>query len=191
MSPAELCQSKIHNLGDAITGDHNVGRLDIPVDDAFGMGFFQSFRHLQGDIHRFGRRQRSAFDAAFQRLLVVIGHHDEQLPILGLAKFVDGANIGMVKRRSRARLLNETLFGLGVARQLRRQKLNGDVALQFGVFRFVDDAHAAFAELGADLVMGDNMSDHVLCFPARRDTQKGFLTWKPAGSVTGIFQTNV
>jgi hypothetical protein len=59
------------------------------------------------------------FDFFCKRLAFVVGHGDENLLILGLpfggfADFIDRANIGMVERRSRLRLINEAHSGLFV-----------------------------------------------------------------------------
>ena len=43
---------------------------------------------------------------------------------------------------------------------MRRQELEGDGTLQLRVFSLVDDTHAAFAEFGGDLVVGDGLADH-------------------------------
>ena len=77
--------------------------------------------------------------------------------------FFDGvnrANAGMIERGSRAGFTEETLEGLFVAMRGFRKKLQGDTPAKLGVFGFVDDAHAAFAELAENAVMGDGFVEH-------------------------------
>jgi len=44
---------------------------------------------------------------------------------------------------------------------VRRKKLDGDEAIEVCVARFVDDAHAAFADLLEDFEVGERLTDHV------------------------------
>ncbi len=60
-----------------------------------------------GVIHR----QRAALEALVQGLTVQQFEDKEQLPI-GLADIVDGANVGVLQRRDRARFPAEPLPGL-------------------------------------------------------------------------------
>jgi len=76
------------------------------------------------------------------------------------ADFVDGANIGMVESGSGAGFATKAFESLRVARELVGQKFEGDEAAEFGVFRLVDDAHTAAAELLDDAVMRDSLADH-------------------------------
>jgi hypothetical protein len=52
----------------------------------------------------------------------------------------------------------EALEGLGIARQVIRQKLERHGTAELEVLGFVDDAHAAAAELRQDAVTGDGLS---------------------------------
>jgi hypothetical protein len=60
----------------------------------------------------------------------------------------------------------ETLKQVGIGRHRRRQELERNVPAEICVFGFVDDAHAAFAELRSDPVMRDS-------FTEQRDLQDG------------------
>ena len=62
------------------------------------------------------------------------------------------ARAGSSKGRTRLGLLEEPLLGRLVAGQIRREELDGDLALQALVLGGVDDPHAAVAEFGADRI---------------------------------------
>ncbi len=65
---------------------------------------------------------------------------------------MDGADVGVVKGRSGLGFLQEPLLCRLVAGQVRREELDGDLALQARVLGGVDDPHAAGAEFGEDVV---------------------------------------
>ena len=66
----------------------------------------------------------------------------------------------MVEGRSGARLAAEALQGLGIVGDIIGQELQGDKTMQPGVFRLVDDAHAAAAKLLDDAVVRDGLANH-------------------------------
>ena len=52
----EPCQPQIENLDHALLVEQQVGRLDVPMDDAFVVGVFQTSGRLQDEIDRLGNR---------------------------------------------------------------------------------------------------------------------------------------
>src|SRR5579862_4807887 len=73
---------------------------------------------------------------------------------------VDGADIGMVQLRRGARLAGKTLHRLGVAYEVFRNELQGDVAPEFEVFALVDNAHTTAPKFAENAVMGYLLADH-------------------------------
>jgi hypothetical protein len=61
-------------------------------------------------------------------------------------------HVGVVERRRQLGLPEEALAEAGVARQLRRDQLQGDLPLEPEVLRQVDDAHPAPADHRLDPV---------------------------------------
>ena len=53
----------------------------------------------------------------------------------------------MIERRCRPRLKLETFQGLMIAGHLSRKKLQGNVASQLEIFRFLDNAHPPAPDL--------------------------------------------
>jgi hypothetical protein len=110
------------------------------------MSFDQPLGHLNRNIQRLGLRKRSLNNLLPQALALDIFHGDKE-PTLLFANLVDGADIIVGKRRGGFGLPDKTLSRLGVLGQLRRQKFQGYRPLEFGVFGFIDNPHAAFSQL--------------------------------------------
>ncbi|MCL6632517.1 MAG: acyl--CoA ligase, partial [Alicyclobacillus herbarius] len=53
----------------------------------------------------------------------------------------------------------EAFKGLGITGEIVGKEFQGDRAAEFGVFGFIDDAHAASADAGEDLVMGNGLAN--------------------------------
>ena len=85
--------------------------------------------------------------------------HDEERAAVLLADIVDGADVGVVQRRCGARLAAESGQGLGIFREVRRQELQRDEALQPRILGFVHDAHSAAAQLLDDAVVRERLTD--------------------------------
>src|ERR1700751_3705743 len=83
-------------------------------------------------------------------------HCDERL-VLMLPNFVDRADVGMIQRRSRAGLATEAFERLRVTRDVIGKKFQSDEAAEFGVFSFVNNAHATAAKLFEDAVMRNSL----------------------------------
>src|SRR5208283_2779525 len=129
------------------------------MNDAFGVGGIERV----GNLNALGKYlidfQRTAGNAVLQRHTVEEFHGDEGMTVV-FADFVDGADVGVVQRRSGAGLATETLQRLRLVGHFVGQKLEGDEAAELGVFGLVNDAHAASAEPFEDAVVGDGGADH-------------------------------
>ena len=104
---SKLRQAEIENLGLALPGDENVGRLNITMDDALAVGSFQS----RGNLHRQVQQIRNlqpgfplwlGSDQIAQRLPLQQLHRQKWLSFV-FFDAVNGADVRMVQRRSRAR----------------------------------------------------------------------------------------
>lgn len=65
---------------------------------------------------------------------------------------VNRADVWMIQRRQRVRFAPEARHALGVVRERFGKNLEGNVAIEFGVARAIDLAHATGAEQCQDLV---------------------------------------
>ena len=151
-------EAEVENFGVATVGDENICRLDVSMDDALGVRGIQCVGYIDGDGEKKIEFHRSAGDGVLQRLAFKALHGDEGLAIF-LADVVNGANVGMIQRGGGLRFALETREGLRVFGDIFREEFEGDEAVQAGVFRFIDHAHAAPAKFFEDAVMGDSLTD--------------------------------
>ena len=63
-------QTEIEDLGQAAPGDEHVGRLDVAMNDAFGVGYVQSVGNLNAEIENALERQRLAANVVAQGFAV-------------------------------------------------------------------------------------------------------------------------
>src|SRR5215831_5434516 len=77
---------------------------------------------------------------------------------------VDGADVRMIQRRSGARFALESLERQRVLRQVGRQELQRHLAAELGVFRLIDDTHAAATDSAKHSVMGNRLPYRRVCF---------------------------
>ena len=100
--------------------------------------------------------QRFPSDPVPQRLPLQQFHRDEGSP-LGVIDFVDGANVRVVQGGRGFGFPLEAAESLCVVGEFFRKELQGDVATELQVFRFVDHTHATTADLREDAVMGNRL----------------------------------
>src|SRR5579862_2198160 len=150
--------TEIQNLGVAALGDKDVGRLDVAVDDSFGMSRIKCIGNLDSQRqHQLGFH-RLPGDAMLQRQPIQKFHGDERTPVL-FGDFMDGTDVGMIQGRSRLRFALEPAQSLRVFRNLVRQELQGDKAVQLYVLGLVDDTHAATAEFLDGAIMRNRLAN--------------------------------
>ena len=145
----QLGQAEVEDLDVAVLRDHQVLGLQVPVDDAGGVGLGQALGGLDGDIEQpLGRQRLAGGDELAQGLSLDQLHGDVEGAV-GLADVVDGQDVGMIQGRGRAGLLLEALAAIGIRRDGGGQDLDRDLAPELRVPRPVDLAHPARARAGA------------------------------------------
>jgi hypothetical protein len=87
-----------------------------------------------------------------QRRPFHIFHSDERTAI-GLANFVNGADVGMIQRGCGAGFAAKTFECLRVVGHVARQKFQRDESAEVGVLSLVDNAHSPAAKFLDDAVM--------------------------------------
>ena len=121
------------------------------MDDARGMRFGEAVGDLEGEIEKPSGGQGSFVEELPQGASLDELHGDVEHGI-GRSDVVDRDDVGVVKRRGRARFLLETFSAIGVAGDTLRQDFHGDVPPKPGVARAIDLAHASRADRRKNLV---------------------------------------
>jgi hypothetical protein len=84
----------------------------------------------------------------------------DEIDAVFLRDVVNRDDARMVQRRRGPRFLDEPAPAIGVADLVGGKDLDRDEPVQVRVARFVDDAHAAFADAVEDLVVREPAADH-------------------------------
>ena len=106
--------------------------------------------------------ERAAGDLVLESRAFQALHGDEGAALM-FADVVDGANVGMIQGRSRLRFAAETTESLRVLCEFFGKKFQSYGSAEASVFGFVDDAHAATAELFDDTVVGNRRTKKRVC----------------------------
>ena len=133
--------------------EQNVVRLHVAVDDAASVRVGERPRHLAQHARGFGGRQGTAGTQPLAQRLAVDVAHDEEDEAIRLADAMNGDDVRVRESRGHARLAEESFARCRGAGEVRREHLDGHVAIELHVAREVDDAHAAAAELALERVL--------------------------------------
>ena len=158
--PGELREAEVEYLRPAVVCQEDVGRFDIPVDDALSVGRLQTPGDVDSEPDRLIDGHGALLQTLSYRLTFIARQNEEELSVLGLLDLVDRAYVGMVEPGSGLSLREEPVLGTLVASEFGGEELERDRALEPGVLGPVDDAHAAAAEFLDDPVMADGLADH-------------------------------
>ncbi len=125
------------------------------MHDARAMSAIERVRDRDSDFEGFVERQRPALETLGERLALQV-LHDQVVDLAALVRLgadvVQRADVGMRERRDGLRLAVEALLHLGIQREVRRQHLDGDRAVQPRVGGLVDLPHAARADGREDFI---------------------------------------
>ena len=116
------CQTKVENLHQPTVGQHHVLRFQIAMEDAERVRCIQAIGNLYADRKNQLERCRAACNQAVKRLTGHVLHGDKGF-VLGLADFVDAADVGMVDGRCQPRLAQHGRAHLFHAEQAGAQDL--------------------------------------------------------------------
>src|SRR5262245_33134343 len=129
----------------------HVGRLEIAMDDALLVRRFQGFGDARRDSNGIRGVERAATKPLRERLPLDELHCDCSRAAR-LFEPVHLCDIWMAQRRERLCLAPETHEPLGIAGEMRRQKLQCRVAMQSCITGAVHDTHAARSDRFEKLV---------------------------------------
>src|SRR4029077_18986607 len=110
-------------------GQKQICRLDIAMNDSFGVGCVQGVGNLDADIEQRIQLESPTEDHFPQSLAFQIFHHQEESPLV-LANFMNGADVWVIQSRGGARFTPEALERQRIVRQAVGQKFEGDKAVE-------------------------------------------------------------
>ena len=154
----DFCQPEVQNFGVTALGDKDIRRLDVAVDNSFGVGGIECVGNLDGHTEQNVRLRRLSCNPMLQRHALEKLHGDKGRAVL-VINFVNGTDVGMIEGRSSLSFSFETVQSLRVFGDVIGQELQGDKAAQLEVFSFVDHAHPATAKFLEDAVVGNRLAD--------------------------------
>ncbi len=129
-----LRQPEVEELDPAVGCDHDVGGLQIPVDDPSLVRGLERLGDLPRNRQRLIERNRSPRDPRVQALAL---HelHDEDVPSVHGLEGVDRRDAGVIQSRERFRLALEARDAVAVLEEFLRQDFQRDVAIELRVAR--------------------------------------------------------
>ena len=152
-------KSEIQNLGVPALVDEDVRRLDVAMNDALCVGRIQPLGHIDGDLEDLLGLHGAALDEVLEGLPFQELHGDERPSVVG-ADLVNGADVGMIQRRSRARFQPEPFQRAVFLHEFVGQELQRHEPPKFEVLGFVDQAHTPTSEQLQNPVVRDGGIDH-------------------------------
>ena len=144
-----LGEAEVHDLGIAARRHHDVGGLDVAMEDAVRVRLAQGVDDLNGARQDLVQTERRPAQPRVERFALDVLHRDV-LAAVGFADFVDGADVRMIERGGRARLSQQAPAREGIGLRLRRQEFQGDAAAELQVIGEKHLGHPASPELGAN-----------------------------------------
>src|SRR5690606_37139507 len=133
--------------------DHDVGGLEVSVDDPHLVSGVESLGHLDGDLYRgIDGQPRLAVQQVAQRLARHELHRHELDTIRRVAVVVDRADVRVPDHRHVAGPADEAGDRIGVAGELIAEDLDRVLSTNLQVLAQVHGAHGPFAELSQDAI---------------------------------------
>ena len=134
---------EIHHFDDAVLGDHDVGGLDVAMNDAALVGAVEGAARLHGvdELERDG--QRSTVRDDLLEALTFNEFHGDVGDVVLFAHIVDGDDVGVLQPAGGLGLAVKALEQTGIGGHASGDGLDGDEAVDDRIASAVDHAHGA------------------------------------------------
>ena len=139
-------------------GQHDIAGFQIPVHQSVGVRGNERVKNLECMTERLAQRKRPARQTVRDRFAVE-QLHDQEVDSVDVSNVVQHADLGMTQRGRRLCLSLEPVAQARVVAKVRREYLDGDRAMQAGVGRTVDLAHAAGPQPRVDSIRSKLAAD--------------------------------
>jgi hypothetical protein len=163
-----LREAEVHHLHVPVRGQHDVGGLQIAMEEPALVRFLQRFGDLAGQSQGLGQPERAVLQAPVERVAGDVLHDQEDRVAL-FADLEDLADVRMIERGHRHRFAPQPLPRLHVGGGGGWEQLDRDLTIETGVVGAIDLAHAALTDLGDEAVAAE--------------TSAGRERWLQAGGV--------
>src|SRR5438876_3251902 len=152
---ANAGDAEIHDLAIAVAQHHEIGGLDVAMDDAAAVRVSQAIAGLHDVSQLFYDGDLPvAGDDLIERLAVEELHHQIGIALM-IAQVIDDDDVGVLQHAGGFGLTVEALEQVGILGKAAGHHLDGDDALDEVIHRLVHDAHAALAQNFNDVVLAD------------------------------------
>ena len=152
---ANAGDAEIHDLAIAVAQHHEIGGLDVAMDDAAAVRVSQAIAGLHDVSQLFYDGDLPvAGDDLIERLAVEELHHQIGIALM-IAQVIDDDDVGVLQHAGGFGLTVEALEQVGILGKAAGHHLDGDDALDEVIHRLVHDAHAALAQNLNDVVLAD------------------------------------
>ena len=177
-------EPEVDDLHLAVGGEHEVGGLDVAVQELLRVRVVEALGRLAREAHGLVDRELplALVPEVVDRAALEELHDEEVVPALRPVDVEDADDVGVVEPEEDPRLGRELLDESGARDQLLVEDLDRDVAVEAEVTRPVDSPHAALAELGEDPAAADHLAgrDHLGDHRRRRARRRGNVVAHPA-----------
>ncbi len=147
-----LCQPEIKHFDVTVGTNHYIFRLNITMNNSGGVSGLESGGDLNNDFQRVGNLD-SARAHCFPQGLALDKLRREKMNALIIAEFKNSQNIRMIQSGSGVCLAFKAQQSFGISGNFFGQNFKRNPAAQTAVFRQIDFAHSARANLLNDAVM--------------------------------------
>ena len=154
----ELGQAEVEDLDTPTFADHDVGGLQVAMDDSLLVGSGQGVGERHGDVEE-PTGEETAFGDEEVEGLSLDELHRQEVDAVRLLDREHADDAGVVEGGQRPGLALESVEPLGIGRHLRRQHLEGHVAQELRVGGPVDLTHPARADGRGDPVVTEAAAD--------------------------------
>ena len=157
----DLGETEIEDFGVAALGDKKIGRLDVAMNDSFGVRGVERVGNFNGEGEQIAGLNRRSIDTVFQRHAIKKLHRNERLSTLvaGISDIVDRADVGMIEGRCGLGFALKPCERLRIASDILREELQRHKTVKARVLRLIDDTHASATKFFDDAVMGEGLAD--------------------------------
>ena len=145
-------ETEVHHDYASLLVAHDVLRLQVAVDDPFGMGGVERAADLLNHGNRFFRRVLAILAKHGAHIFAIDVFHGDEANAVGFAQVVNANYIFMRDIARKNQFLFETLQDGRIGGQFGANYFERDQSVEFAVTRLVDSAHATLSEHAQDLV---------------------------------------